>query len=139
MVWKHGPKGSCHGGHAHKRVIGFVALHSYKGFNIPQIRINVPLRGYDKHGRKVMVFQGSKTDPSKHSLDDQMRFSCMVAELWLKEQTDQACIMGMVGVQDFSGMTMGHAAQFSPAFGKKSMTVWQVIGQFWLLKENYMQ
>ena len=30
-------------------------------------------------------------------------------------------------LKDLSGMTFGHAAQFSPAMGKKAMTIWQVI------------
>jgi hypothetical protein len=29
-------------------------------------------------------------------------------------------------LQDLEGMTFGHATQFSPAMGKKAMTIWQV-------------
>jgi hypothetical protein len=32
----------------------------------------------------------------------------------------------MLFLQDLEGMTFGHATQFSPAMGKKAMTIWQV-------------
>ena len=72
--------------------------------------------------------RGSKTDPARHSISDQMRFSLLVTES-LMERVDQGSIMGVVGIQDMSGMTMGHASNFSPAIAKKAMTVFQASNQ----------
>ena len=69
--------------------------------------------------------RGGVSDPSKHTLSDQMRTSLMVTEL-LMEKADQGTITGLVLIQDASNQTMAHATQFSPSFGKKAMTVWQV-------------
>ena len=85
----------------------------------------MPLKGYDKHGRRVIIMSGAVSDPSRHTLNDQMRSSLLVTEL-LMEKTDQATITGLVLIQDASNQTMAHATQFSPSFGKKAMTVWQV-------------
>ena len=69
--------------------------------------------------------RGNQMDPTRHSLSDQMKFSVLVTESLL-DRLDQGSITGIVGIQDMSGMTMGHASLFSPAMAKKAMTVWQV-------------
>ena len=91
---------------------------------------NLPLKGMDKNGRRVILLRASVSDPSKHSLNDQMRASLMVMEM-LMEKADQASITGLVLIQDASDQTMAHATQFSPSFAKKAMTVWQVNTFLW--------
>ncbi|TRY68427.1 hypothetical protein TCAL_07480 [Tigriopus californicus] len=86
--------------------------------------VAVPLKGYDKNGRRVMVMRGSAIDPRRHNISDQMKFSMMISEM-LMHEADQSSITGFVGVQDMEGMTLGHATQFSPSLGKKAMTIWQ--------------
>lgn len=86
--------------------------------------------------------RGSVIDPSKHTLSDQFKFSFMVSEM-LMDELDQSSVTGFVGIQvhlvhvvdhwaarsfawqEMSAITMGHMSQFSPALGKKAMTIWQ--------------
>lgn len=51
--------------------------------------MNVPLKGYDKKGRKVMILRGSKADPDKFNMTDQFRASLMVNELMMKDCDDE--------------------------------------------------
>ena len=81
--------------------------------------------GYDKHGRKVLLMRGSETDPNKHTILDQFKFNYMVNEMMI-DQLDQSSVTGFVGVQELSGMTLAHMKTFTPAIGKKAMTIWQV-------------
>ena len=86
----------------------------------------MPLKGYDRHGRRVVLMRGNLVDPARHSLSDQMRFTILVKEVEM-DRLDQFTITGMVGIEDMSGLTLAHAAQVSPAVTKKGMTVLQVI------------
>lgn len=83
------------------------------------------MRGFDKKGRKVNLMKGGALDPSKHTLLDQFRVGLIIMELGFAD-LDQSSVTGFVGIQDMSGMTFQHAALFSPAMGKKAMTIWQV-------------
>lgn len=88
--------------------------------------INVPLKGYDKLGRKVVIMRGSKSDPDKHSLLDQFRASMLINEYLMKDCADiQGQVCGVVIIQDVLGTKLGHIKQFSPSFGKKLMTIFQ--------------
>ena len=51
-------------------------------------RTSVPLKGFDKHGRRVLILNGSKVNPSKHSMTDQFKANLMVNELLMKDCND---------------------------------------------------
>ena len=72
-----------------------------------------------------MIMRGSVVDPKNVQLIDQMKCSFMINTL-LVERLGQASITGWVGIQEMKGMTIAHIASFSPALGKKAMTIWQV-------------
>jgi len=56
----------------------------------------------------------------------------MVIELILDAQ-DQSSVTGMVGIQNNEGTTLAHMTSFTPAMGKKAMTIWQVKSIFALV------
>ena len=96
----------------------------------PEIRhiiragVVIPLPGYDRHGRKVVVMRGGKSDPNTMKKDDEFKASTMMMELAMAGDT-QAVIRGIVLLQDLSGMTASHAVSMTPAIAKRAMTVWQ--------------
>jgi hypothetical protein len=50
---------------------------------------SIPLQGFDKHGRRVLILRGSKVDPDKFTMIDQFRANLMVNELLMKECDDE--------------------------------------------------
>jgi len=84
--------------------------------------IYIPLPGYDRHGRKVIVMRGGLSDPDTMKKDDEFKTSTMVMESAMNGD-HQAVICGVVLIQDLDNMTLAHA--ISPAMAKKAMTVWQ--------------
>jgi len=84
--------------------------------------IYIPLPGYDRHGRKVIVMRGGLSDPDTMKKDDEFKTSTMVMESAMNGD-HQAVICGVVLIQDLDNMTLAHA--ISPAVAKKAMTVWQ--------------
>lgn len=44
------------------------------------------------------------------------------------KELDQSSATGLVGIQDASGMTMGHVALYQPALLKKFITIIKVSG-----------
>jgi len=86
--------------------------------------IYLPLRGYDKHGRRVVLMRNGSSDPSTMKIEDTFKVSTMVME-YAMDGDVQATICGIVLIQDMAGMTAAHALNINPAVGKKAMTVWQ--------------
>jgi len=84
----------------------------------------IPLPGYDKHGRRVVVMRGGKSDPNTMKKDDEFKANTMMMELAMAGD-NQAVIRGIVLLQDLSGMTASHAMSMTPAIAKRAMTVWQ--------------
>ena len=97
---------------------------------LPEIRriircgMYLPLPGYDRHGRKVIVMRGGLSDPDTMKKDDEFKTSTMVMEAAL-DGDSQAVIRGVVLIQDLDGMTLAKALGFTPAVAKRAMTVWQ--------------
>lgn len=109
-------------------------------------RINVPLKGFDKHGRRVMILRGSKADPSKFNMTEQFRASLMVNELVMKDCKDaQGQICGVVIIQDVQDVSAGQIRVFQPSVGKKAMTIFQEAypanpkGMFFLGMPGFME
>ena len=87
--------------------------------------VYLPLPGYDKHGRYVMLMRNGMSDPSTLKIEDLFKVSTMLLE-YSQNNDSQAQIRGFVLIGDMAGMTAGHALSFSsPAAMKKAMTVWQ--------------
>ena len=63
----------------HRKVIGFLSYYSS----------SIPLQGFDKHGRRVLILRGSRVDPDKFTMIDQFRANLMVNELLMKECDDE--------------------------------------------------
>ena len=51
-------------------------------------RTSIPLQGFDKHGRRVLILRGAKADPDRFSMTDQFRANLMVNELLMKDCED---------------------------------------------------
>ena len=90
-------------------------------------RFNVPLKGYDKNGRKVIILRSAVADPNKMTMADNFKTSMMLNELAMKDPSKdfQAQVCGVVIIQDVHGVTLSHMRSFSPAIGKKATTVFQ--------------
>jgi len=86
--------------------------------------IYLPLRGYDKHGRFVLLMRNGNSDPKTMQMEEMFKVSTMVSDLAMKGNL-QAIIKGFVLIQDMEGMNASHAMMIGPALAKKAMTVWQ--------------
>jgi len=84
----------------------------------------LPLKGYDRHGRRVILMRAGGSDPSTMKKEDEFKVSTMVMEQAMDGDA-QATICGIVLLQDMAGMTAAHALSMNPAVAKKAMTVWQ--------------
>jgi len=86
----------------------------------------IPLQGFDKHGRRVLILRGSAADPNKFTMLDQFRVNFMVTELLMNDHGDsQGQICGVVVIQDISAASLRHLKNFSPTVVKNAMTVTQ--------------
>ena len=86
--------------------------------------VYLPLRGYDRHGRRVILMKNGSSDPSTMKTEDGFKVSTMVMENAMDGDV-QANICGIVLIQDMAGMTAAHALSMNPVVAKKAMTVWQ--------------
>lgn len=84
----------------------------------------LPLRGYDKHGRGVVLMRNGASDPNTSKQEDEFKVSTMIMERAFDGDA-QASINGVVLIQDMAGMTASHALKMNPVVAKKAMTVWQ--------------
>eukprot|EP00090_Calanus_glacialis_P005758 TRINITY_DN14460_c0_g1_i1.p1 TRINITY_DN14460_c0_g1~~TRINITY_DN14460_c0_g1_i1.p1 ORF type:complete len:328 (-),score=102.47 TRINITY_DN14460_c0_g1_i1:46-993(-) len=84
----------------------------------------LPLKGYDRHGRRVILMRAGGSDPNTMKKEDEFKVSTMVMEHAM-DGDDQASICGIVLIQDMGGMTAAHALSMNPVMAKKAMTVWQ--------------
>ena len=83
------------------------------------------LKGYDKKGRRVFIFQMKNFDTEKLKVDDLYRTHFMMMEI-LMDSMDQSSITGFVSISDVKDATMSHVAAMSnPVTMKKSTTVFQ--------------
>jgi len=83
----------------------------------------LPLKDYDREGRKVIIMRMGLWDPSKISLDALFRVVAMINQVVLHDEQTQVC--GIVSVQDMTGMSASILGAFSPSFAKKALACWQ--------------
>ena len=93
-------------------------------FHLILLRIFLPLPGYDKLGRKVVLLRQRFIDPVKMSLDDLVITNTAFLE-FIGEGDDQAQIMGLVLINDLANTTAGQARLFNPVTAKKAITLFQ--------------
>jgi len=86
--------------------------------------IFLPLPGYDKKGRKVVLMRQCLVDPNKMSLEDIVTSNTAFLE-FIAEGDDQAQIMGLVLINDLANTTAGQAKLFNPVTAKKAITLFQ--------------
>jgi hypothetical protein len=87
----------------------------------------ISVKGFHKLGRKIFLIRGGRINPDKQTMHDQFKLHFLLTELMMKE-LDQSSATGLVGIQDASGMTMGHVALYQPALLKKFITIIKVSG-----------
>ena len=84
----------------------------------------LPLPGYDRLGRKVVVLRAACYDPAEMKVEIMQKVSFMVWELMSHEE-EQMFITGMILVFDAEGFTMSHFTQMPLALAKKMMPCWE--------------
>jgi len=88
--------------------------------------VTVPMPGYDKEGRKVLINRCSYIDVTKHSLEDMVKVMLMTVELLMHVDDDeQVAVKGVVVITDHGGSDANLIKRLSPAFGKKVVTICQ--------------
>lgn len=81
--------------------------------------------GFDKHGRVVVLQRLNLADPKQHKPDDVVRVSSMIMETWLSKSSLQSSVCGVAAISDNGALNSNHMSNFSPAFAKKVMTIFE--------------
>ena len=84
----------------------------------------LPLRGYDKQGRMVIIVRQSKADPAILNIDTVYKTFLMVFTL-IMENNKQAYIRGYAIISDQADVGLRHAMWMTPSLIKKHMVVFQ--------------
>ena len=88
-------------------------------------RAMLPLPGYDRMGRKVIVFRPGSYDPNKISMEVVQKASFMVNEI-MGVESEQMFITGIVVVIDYQGFSMSHVADMPFTLIKKMNSCMEV-------------
>ncbi len=88
--------------------------------------MQLPLPGYDVHGRKVVIIRSGCFNPRDHRPEDLEKANFMVMEC-LGKQEERVSIGGLVIVIDMEGATMAHIMHKPLPMLKKQMKYIQVI------------
>ncbi|XP_071526872.1 retinol-binding protein pinta-like isoform X8 [Panulirus ornatus] len=84
----------------------------------------LPLPGYDRQGRKVIIIRAAVHDPETTTMDEVFKATNFINDiLWLEDE--QMSITGTVQLLDLERATAAHAMQMTPSLVKKAMTIWQ--------------
>ena len=87
--------------------------------------MQLPVPGYDVHGRKVVIIRGGCFNPRDHRPEDLEKANFMVMEC-LGKQEERVSIGGLVIVIDMEGTTMAHSMHKPLPMLKKQMKYIQV-------------
>ena len=82
----------------------------------------LPLPGYDKKGRFVVLFRGGKMDATLGTLNDYLKAVHIVQTMAIGSD-EQTSIQGFVQISDMAGMGLQHVPIFDIATMKKLVTV----------------
>lgn len=94
-------------------------------YGLAYCSILLPLPGYDRLGRKILLGRWGIYDPKMVSMDELIKTTSMFLDVMLDED-EQSSISGYIMMGDCTGLTISHAIAFTPSHGKKSMVMWQV-------------
>ena len=86
--------------------------------------VYLPLRGFDKHGRYVILVRQKYVDPVTMTTDDCYKAFMMIFTIAL-EGNLQAYTRGYVMISDQEGVTTSHAIMMTPGVMKKHTVVFQ--------------
>jgi len=92
--------------------------------NIFSAGIYLPLRGFDKQGRYVILIRSGQVIPGSMTVDDCYKAFIMLFAMVL-EGNVQASTKGLVMLLDEEGLTTSHAYLMSPSTLRKLMLVFQ--------------
>ena len=84
----------------------------------------LPVRGYDKQGRVVIIVRQSRADPAILDIDTVYKTFLMVFTL-IMESNRQAYLRGYVIISDQADVSLRHAMMMTPGLIKKHMVVFQ--------------
>ena len=84
----------------------------------------LPVRGYDKQGRVVILVRQSRVDPAILDIDTVYKTFLMVFTL-IMEANKQAYLRGYVIISDQADVGLRHAMMMTPSLIKKHMVVFQ--------------
>nr|XP_053640932.1 alpha-tocopherol transfer protein-like isoform X2 [Cherax quadricarinatus] len=84
----------------------------------------LPLPGYETSGSRVVITRWGRFEPSKLSLNDLMKASLAVIEVWMDED-EQASVTAMVTVEDCQSLGFSHITALTPSFVKKASALLQ--------------
>ncbi len=97
--------------------------------------MQLPVPGYDVHGRKVVVIRSGCFEPRKHKAEDLEKANFMVMEC-LANAEERISIGGLVILFDMEGVTMSHLAHKPLHLLKKQLkfiqVTWNVYSYLWL-------
>jgi len=85
----------------------------------------VPLAGYDKHGRKVVIDISSKMSLEVASLEERQRVAMMAMDMAFLKPDEQASVTGIVYICDTEGAGAKLAKAVTPSFLKKLTVIYQ--------------
>jgi len=83
----------------------------------------LPLPGFDKKGRMVLMCQMEKINPAKINFNHLMWACQMIISTAVKKCTDQLDIKGMVIITDMKGASANHLTLFNISIMKKLITM----------------
>merc|ERR550517_449889 len=88
--------------------------------------MTIPLKGYDKHGRKVLVMRTSYADSKRHPIENRLKVMLLTMELMMELADDlQAVVKGVVVIADNGGVDATLMKSLSPALAKKCIVIFQ--------------
>ncbi|XP_069951888.1 alpha-tocopherol transfer protein-like isoform X6 [Cherax quadricarinatus] len=91
---------------------------------ILELGVILPLPGYETSGSRVVITRWGRFEPSKLSLNDLMKASLAVIEVWMDED-EQASVTAMVTVEDCQSLGFSHITALTPSFVKKASALLQ--------------
>jgi len=90
------------------------------------IGMSIPLKGYDKEGRKVLVMKPSDADNKRHPIEDRMKVLLITNDLFMHFNDDlQAVVKGVVVISDNKGVDAALMKSMTPSLAKKCIVIFQ--------------
>ena len=93
--------------------------------------MELPVPGYDVHGRKVIIIRLGCFDPASHKPEDLEKANFMVMECLYKNE-ERATVGGVITIFDMEGVTRFHLLHKPFNLLKKHMKFIQVTAKLWL-------